>query len=103
MWSQLERHIGFRELLQEAFSCAGLNWQNHVEIDSNYYRPAEVNLLIGDASKAKRKLDWVPKTRFVDLVRLMVHADLELAEKEAYLNNQDRFKVEFQGGVLPLY
>ena len=40
-------------ILQEAFSCAGLNWQNHVEIDSNYYRPAEVNLLIGDASKAK--------------------------------------------------
>jgi GDPmannose 4,6-dehydratase len=48
-----------------------------VEIDANYYRPTEVDLLIGDYSKAKKKLGWEPKTRFVDLVKLMVDADVQ--------------------------
>ncbi len=69
-----------RELCEEAFSYAGLNWRDHVEIDPRYYRPAEVDLLIGDAGKAKRKLGWEPKTSFQELVRLMVDADL----KEVY-------------------
>ena len=70
-----------REFLEFAFAHAGLDWQKHVEIDPRYYRPAEVDLLIGDASKAKTKLGWQPKTRFADLARLMVDADVELLRK----------------------
>ncbi|HBP90305.1 MAG TPA: GDP-mannose 4,6-dehydratase [Nitrospiraceae bacterium] len=71
-----------REFLEEAFSYAGLNWQDHLEIDSKYYRPAEVDLLIGDASKAKKQLGWTPKTSFNELVRLMIDSDIaELSGK----------------------
>ncbi|PYO07089.1 MAG: GDP-mannose 4,6-dehydratase [Candidatus Rokuibacteriota bacterium] len=59
-----------------AFGHAGLDWRSHVEIDPRYYRPAEVDFLIGDAEKAKAKLGWVPKTTFGELVRLMVDADV---------------------------
>jgi GDPmannose 4,6-dehydratase len=58
-----------------------LDWKKHVEIDQRYYRPAEVDLLIGDASKARRQLGWEPKTRFTDLVKLMVDADIELLRR----------------------
>ena len=64
------------EFLDEAFSYAGLDWRDHVEIDQKYYRPAEVDLLVGDASKAKDRLGWSPKTTFKELVRLMVDADM---------------------------
>lgn len=76
-----------QELLEEAFSYAGLDWRKHLEIDKRYYRPAEVDLLIGDASKAKRKLGWTVKTKFKELVRLMVDADLETAGEEAHMKN----------------
>ena len=66
-----------REFLEAAFAHAGLDWRKYVEIDPNYYRPTEVDLLIGDYSKAKKKLGWEPKTRFVDLVKLMVDADVQ--------------------------
>jgi len=68
-----------REFLEEAFSYVGLNWQDFVEIDSRYYRPAEVDLLIGDSTKAKQKLGWKAKTNFKELVKLMVEADLKNA------------------------
>ena len=71
-----------REFCEEAFSYAGLDWSKYVEIDKRYYRPAEVDLLIGDASKAKRVLGWEPKTRFKDLVKLMVDADLKTLEDQ---------------------
>ena len=67
-----------REFLELAFAHAGLDWQEHVEIDPRYFRPAEVELLIGDYRKAKKKLGWEPKTRFADLVKLMVDADVKL-------------------------
>lgn len=70
-----------KEFLEVAFGHAGLDWQKHVEIDPRYYRPAEVDLLIGDASKAKRKLGWEPKTKFADLTKLMVDADIELLRR----------------------
>jgi GDPmannose 4,6-dehydratase len=76
-----------QELLEEAFSYAGLDWRNHLDIDKRYYRPAEVDLLIGDASKAKQKLGWTAGTKFKELVRLMVDADLEAAGKEAHMNS----------------
>jgi GDPmannose 4,6-dehydratase len=66
-----------REFLEAAFGHAGLDWREFVAIDPNYYRPAEVDLLIGDASKAKQKLGWEPKTKFTDLVKLMVEADIQ--------------------------
>ena len=70
-----------REFLEAAFGHAGLDWKKHVDIDARYYRPAEVDLLIGDASKAKRQLGWEPKTRFADLVKLMVDADADLLRR----------------------
>src|SRR5947208_3564467 len=67
-----------REFLDISFGHVGLDWKKHVEIDPRYYRPAEVELLIGDSSKARRLLGWEPKTKFIDLVRLMVDADIKL-------------------------
>lgn len=67
-----------REFLDVAFAHVGLDWNKYVEIDPRYYRPAEVELLIGDYSKAKRQLGWEPKTKFNDLVKLMVDADIKL-------------------------
>jgi GDPmannose 4,6-dehydratase len=70
-----------REFLEAAFAHAGLDWKKHMEIDQRYFRPAEVDLLIGDSSKAKRQLGWEPKTKFADLVKLMVDADIELLRR----------------------
>jgi GDPmannose 4,6-dehydratase len=69
-----------RELCEEAFTRAGLDWREYVEMDKRYLRPAEVDILIGDASKAKRVLGWEPKTKFKELVQLMVDADTKLLE-----------------------
>jgi GDPmannose 4,6-dehydratase len=69
-----------REFLEVAFAHVGLDWQTHVEIDQNYFRPAEVDLLIGDYSKAKQHLGWEPKTKFKNLVKLMVDADVQLVK-----------------------
>jgi len=70
------------EFLEEAFSRVGLAWRDHVSIDAKFERPSEVDLLLGDASKARRMLEWQPHTLFRDLVAIMVDADLELAQKE---------------------
>jgi GDPmannose 4,6-dehydratase len=67
-----------REFLQVAFGHAGLDWKKYVEIDPRYHRPAEVDLLLGDYSKAKKKLGWHPKIRFEELAKLMVDADIQL-------------------------
>ena len=66
-----------RELVELAFSHAGLDWQKHVVTDPTLFRPAEVNTLRGDASKARRVLGWAPKVSFAELIRMMVDADLE--------------------------
>ncbi|MEM6886402.1 MAG: GDP-mannose 4,6-dehydratase [Verrucomicrobiota bacterium] len=71
-----------REFLEESFQHVGLDWEKFVEFDARYLRPAEVELLIGDASKAKKQLNWEPKTKFKDLVKIMVDADVEQLEKE---------------------
>ncbi len=63
------------DFLSEAFTYAGLDWHGYVEIDQRYFRPAEVDLLIGDYSKANEKLGWEPTVRFPELVRMMVDAD----------------------------
>jgi GDPmannose 4,6-dehydratase len=69
-----------REFLEAAFACVNLDWRKHVEIDPDYYRPAEVDVLVGDASKARKQLGWEPKTKFHDLVKLMVDADRQLVK-----------------------
>lgn len=83
-----------REFLEEAFGCVDLDFQDFVRMDPRYLRPAEVDLLIGDPSKAREKLGWEPKVTFQDLVRIMMDADLELAAREAhertYVPNSDR-------------
>ena len=66
-----------RELVEIAFARVGLDYQKHVHIDPAFVRPAEVDLLIGDYAKAKKKLDWEPTVRFKQLVEMMVDADLE--------------------------
>jgi GDPmannose 4,6-dehydratase len=72
-----------QEFLELAFAHVQLDWKDYVKHDGRYERPAEVDLLVGDASKAKRLLDWEPKVRFPQLVRLMVDADLASLEKRA--------------------
>ena len=62
--------------MEVAFSRAGLDWEKYVVTDPAFIRPAEVDLLIGDPAKAKEKLGWVPETSFIDLVHMMVDADL---------------------------
>ena len=71
-----------REFLELAFDSAGLDWHDYVEIDERYYRPSEVNLLLGDYTKAKEILGWEPRTTFRGLAQLMVEADSQLAIKE---------------------
>jgi len=66
-----------REFLDIAFGMVNLDWKKHVEIDPRYFRPNEVDVLLGDASKAARQLGWKHKTNFEQLVRLMVDADLK--------------------------
>src|SRR5438046_1185309 len=66
-----------RELCEIAFAHAGLDWQKYVVVDPAFVRPAEVDLLIGDASKARRVLGWAPKHSFQQLIEMMVDADLE--------------------------
>ena len=65
-----------REFLDEAFGLVGLDWKKYVEIDPRYYRPAEVDLLLGNPAKAKEKLGWKPKTTFKELVKIMLEYDL---------------------------
>ena len=66
-----------REFVEESFGYAGLDWKKHVVIDEKYFRPAEVDLLLGDPTKAKQALGWEPKVTFKALVKLMVDADME--------------------------
>jgi GDPmannose 4,6-dehydratase len=66
-----------RELVQQAFGYAGLEWERHVEIDPRYFRPTEVDFLQANAAKAARQLGWAPKVTFPELVRIMVDADMQ--------------------------
>ncbi len=76
-----------REFLDEAFGLLDLDWKKYVKIDPKYFRPAEVDLLLGDSTKARKKLKWKPKVSFKQLVKMMIEADLELAKKEKILKD----------------
>ena len=71
-----------REFAEVAFNHAGLDWEKYVEVDSRYFRPSEVDHLMGDCSKAAKELGWEPKTKFDQLARLMVDADIELLDDQ---------------------
>jgi GDPmannose 4,6-dehydratase len=76
-----EKH-SVREAVEVAFDRAGLDPDKHVEIDPRYYRPAEVDSLMGDATKAREQLGWEPKVRFKELIELMVDADIATLEDQ---------------------
>jgi GDPmannose 4,6-dehydratase len=79
--------ISVREFAELAFEHAGLDFRKHVEFDPRYLRPAEVDLLLGDPSKAKRQLKWEPETSVEELAAMMVDSDLELARREKTLRD----------------
>jgi GDPmannose 4,6-dehydratase len=82
-----------KDFLDEAFGHLDLDWKKYVEVDPKYYRPAEVELLLGDASKARRVLGWEPTVGFRELVQLMVDYDLLLAERElAIMKHEKRLR-----------
>jgi GDPmannose 4,6-dehydratase len=97
MWMMLQQDVpddfviatgdshSVKEFLIKTFDLLGLDWNKYVEIDQRYYRPMEVDFLLGDSTKAKNKLGWQPKVNFEQLVKIMVESDLELAQKETYL------------------
>ena len=75
-----------REFLDEVFGLLDLDWNDYVEIDPRYYRPAEVDILLGDATKAREKLGWEPAMDLKGLAGVMVHADWDLAKKERVMD-----------------
>ena len=79
-----------REFLDEVFGYLDLDWQKHVEIDPRYYRPSEVDFLLGDSSKARKVLKWEPKVTFKELARMMTDADMKLAEDEKILKDHGK-------------
>ncbi len=79
-----------REFLDEVFGYLDLDWQKYVEIDSRYYRPSEVDFLLGDSSKARKALKWEPKVTFKELARMMTDADMKLAEDEKILKDHGK-------------
>jgi GDPmannose 4,6-dehydratase len=71
-----------REFLEASFAHAGLDWEAHVDIDPKYFRPSEVDVLLGDPTKARDELGWSPRVTFDELVRIMVDADVQEVEDE---------------------
>jgi GDPmannose 4,6-dehydratase len=94
MWAMLQQSIAddyviatgethsVREFVECAFGYVDLDWQKYVEEDPRYFRPTEVDLLQGDATKAREKLGWEPRTRFPELVKLMIDADVQLLDEQ---------------------
>jgi GDPmannose 4,6-dehydratase len=86
-----------REFVEEAFSYVDLDWQEYVEIDPRYYRPAEVDYLQADARKARKHLDWNPKITYKDLARIMIDADMQAAGLEPVGEGLEILKKNFSG------
>jgi GDPmannose 4,6-dehydratase len=81
------RTYSVREFLEEAFGYVGLDWRKYVAVDKKYFRPTEVDVLIGDSSKARKRLKWKPKVDFKQLVRMMVDADMDLVGETLHGTN----------------
>lgn len=93
-----EQH-SVRECVEEVFGLLDLEWRKYVDIDARYVRPAEVDTVLGDASKARRTLGWEPQTSFKELVRLMVESDLKLARREHMLAEAPEYLAVRNTGV----
>ena len=78
-----------KEFVEEVFSYLDLDWQQYVEIDERYFRPSEVDILLGDASRAKKILDWEPKVTFRELARMMTDADMKTARREKIIEEHE--------------
>ena len=76
-----------RDFCQKTFGQLGLDYEKYVEIDPRFYRPAEVELLLGDSTKAHKQLGWKPQTSFDQLVEMMVKKDLDLAQQQLQIQN----------------
>ena len=81
-----------RQFLEIAFNYLNLNWEDYVETSDKFFRPNEVNHLLGDYSKAKKLLNWSPKTSFKELVKIMIEEDLKLAKQEKLLLEEGLLK-----------
>jgi GDPmannose 4,6-dehydratase len=92
-----DRH-SVREFCEEAFGLLDLDYRDHVRTDPRYFRPAEVDTLQGDASKARTALGWEPRVGFAELVAMMVRSDLELAEQERTLVDAGLKQIEWRNG-----
>jgi GDPmannose 4,6-dehydratase len=79
-----------REFLDEVFGLLELDWKKYVQVDPRYFRPAEVDLLLGDATKARRELGWKPKVTFKALAKMMTDADRRLARRERLVHEQEK-------------
>jgi GDPmannose 4,6-dehydratase len=82
-----------RNLLEAAFNAVDLNWEDYVETDPKLIRPAEVDVLCGDATKAQQKLGWVPEVNFDELIHMMVQSDIEAVQR-----NEERHAVAAVSG-----
>jgi GDPmannose 4,6-dehydratase len=104
MWLMLQQDVGedyvvatgetytVRQFLDEVFGHLGMDWKQYVEVDPRYFRPAEVDFLLGDANKARTKLGWKPKVTMRELAKMMTDADWSLAKKEKILADHDAKK-----------
>jgi len=81
-----------REFLDEVFGCLDLDWNKYVEVDPKYFRPSEVDILQGDATKAQKLLGWSPKTTFKELAKMMIDADMVLAQRDKILLEHDKLR-----------
>ncbi len=97
MWMMLQQEVpddfviatgeshSVKEFVIKSFDLLGLDWQKYVETDARYFRPTEVDFLLGNATKAKEKMKWQPKVNFNQLAKIMVESDMQLAQKEVRL------------------
>ena len=84
------QNYSVREFLDEVFGYLDLDWQKYVEIDPRYYRPTEVDVLLGDPGKAGKVLNWEPKVGFKELARMMTDADMKLAQREKIIKDHEK-------------
>ena len=92
-----EQTHSVREFVEEVFQYLDLDWEKYVEIDERYFRPSEVDLLLGDASKARKILKWEPKVTFKQLARMMTDADMKIAENTKVIKEHNIQKKQNKG------
>ena len=107
MWAMLQQEtpddyvistgkmISVEQFCEYAFKLVGLDYKKHIVVDPKYFRPVEVDELLGDSTKAKEKLNWAPKVNVFDLAKMMVDHDMELAKKEYFTTKYNETNLNF--------